>query len=477
LEETAVVRLLKSVEFGSTSDIDYGKASGDLQNNRMSLKPLPQRPKLEDFKTQAKRLLKALKAEDSSVVQRVRRHHPRLPGRPNTNDRNIVSDTDILKCEFSLADAQQVIAHEHQFESWPGFVRHLEALNQKSSPVVRFEAAVDVIVKGKAAVLKKLLRDHPELARARSTREHRATLLQYVGANAVEDYRQKTPKNAVQIGRILLEAGAEVDADLDYGAAQSRYPERRGSTTLGLVATSCHPAAAGVQIALLELLISHGASIDGLPDGWNPLIAALHNGRGTAAAYLAKRGARLNLEGAAGVGNLEVVKSFFDAHGHLKPTADRDQMELGFIWACEYGRTNVVDFLLKAGMNPEAQPHGETGLHWAAYGGHAATVKLLLSRNAPVEAQDRRFQGTPLGWALYGWCEGAPEFDRKGYYDVVAHLVSAGATIQKEWLSESKRGLPIARKIRADARMRRILRGKMNWQLVLNRAAESAYRK
>src|SRR5428012_13463 len=50
--------------------------------------------------------------------------------------------------------------------------------------------------------------------------------LHYCGANGVEGYRQKTPKNIVEIARMLLEAGADVDAGADvYGS---------GCTTLGL---------------------------------------------------------------------------------------------------------------------------------------------------------------------------------------------------------------------------------------------------
>src|SRR5205807_894250 len=120
--------------------------------------------------------------------------------------------------------------------------------------------------------------------------------------SAVEVYRQKTPKNAVKVVEVLLKAGADVVADLAYSSTmRQRYPERVGSTTVGMVATSVHPAAAGVQIALLETLLDAGASVDGVPRRWNPLIAALHKGRGHAAESLAKRGARLDLEGAAGV--------------------------------------------------------------------------------------------------------------------------------------------------------------------------------
>src|SRR2546422_201931 len=59
--------------------------------------------------------------------------------------------------------------------------------------------AADAIVNGDAGKLKRLLRENPTLVRARSTREHGATLLHYTSANGVEGYRQKTPKNIVEI--------------------------------------------------------------------------------------------------------------------------------------------------------------------------------------------------------------------------------------------------------------------------------------
>ena len=214
----------------------------------------------------------------------------------------------------TLADAQFFVARCHGFASWPKFARHVEALARANSPVSKFEAAVDAIVSGDAGTLAKLLHDNPELVRARSTREHRSTLLHYVSANGVEDFRQKTPKNIVEITKLLLNAGADVNAESDaYGGR---------STTLGLTATSWHPENAGVQLPLMELLIDHGAIIDG-PDGGSAVNGCLHNGRGEAAEFFASRGARLDLEGAAGVGRLDVVKSFFNDDGSLKPTATR----------------------------------------------------------------------------------------------------------------------------------------------------------
>jgi ankyrin repeat protein len=74
-------------------------------------------------------------------------------------------------------------------------------------------------------------------------------------------------------------------------------------------------------------------------------------------------------------------------------------MEKGFLWGCQYGRTSVVGFLLDQGLDVAAK-RGCTGLHWAAYSGHADTVRLLLERKAPINEPDETFAGTPLGWGL-----------------------------------------------------------------------------
>jgi ankyrin repeat protein len=168
--------------------------------------------------------------------------------------------------------------------------------------------------------------------------------------------------------------------------------------------------------------------------------ACLANGRQQASEFLAARGAPLDLEGAAGVGRLDLVKSCFADDGSLKPLYTAAQMKSGFTWACEYGRTDVVDFLLQRGIAVDAtlEHHGQTGLHWAAAGAHGDTVALLLNRSAPVDAVDASFGETPLGWALYGWGNPPPGVPRRRYYEVVALLVAAGATVKPEWLAEEQ---------------------------------------
>jgi ankyrin repeat protein len=436
--------------------------------------PLPSRPNLEQYKKLAKDLQRACKSGDRGAIRdwaaRWAETLARLQGQAITPQvrREIHRDIERVERQWhqiqksnehvarcALADAQFFLARCHGFASWPKFAKHLEALTRANSPVSKFEVAVDAIVNGDVATLSKLLRDNPELVRARSTREHRSTLLHYISANGIEDFRQKTSKNIVEITHLLLEAGADVNADSDaYGGR---------SATLGLTATSCHPEEAGVQIQLMELLIDRGAIIDG-SDGGSAVVDSLHNGHGEAAELLAKHGARLDLEGAAEVGRLDIVRSFFNEGGSLRPLATPEQMKDGFAWACEFGRTTVVDFLLQRGMELDAKlrHNGQTGLHWAAFGGHASTVKLLLERGAPVDAKDQSFDGTPLGWALYAWGNSSVRAERGHYYEVVALLVRAGAKLDSPWFEEDDEERRRAvQKLRADSRMQAALRHEM----------------
>ena len=367
----------------------------------------------------------ALIAGDARELARLLREHDELfrTGQPPAYNAGGLAP------DYAGGDAQAIIARNHDFENWEQFATHLEALTQPGSPIARFEAAVDAIVSGDAAALATLLKDDPDLVRRRSTRTHHATLLNYVGANGVESHRQKTPQNAVEIARLLLDAGAEIDATGDmYG----------GTTTLGLVATSIHPLQAGVQNALIEFLQHRGASLERAvaPDyrNGNLVDSCLANARPEAAAFLAGRGAPLTLAGAAGAGRLDTLERFFDETARPKPDVSSREVLEALEWASAFGRTPVVEFLLRQGIDPAAKlpGSGQTPLHAAAVSGHADIVRLLLQRNVPLETLDDTYENTPLGWTLYGWSVAGPA-ERGRYHDVARQLVAAGATVKPDW--------------------------------------------
>jgi ankyrin repeat protein len=161
----------------------------------------------------------------------------------------------------------------------------------------------------------------------------------------------------------------------------------------------------------------------------------------------------VDLEAAAGIGRLDLVKACFDKNGLLKPPSTPEQMKDGFAWSCEFGRADVVRFLLERGMDVRARlkHHGQTGLHWAAGGGHLETAKLLLDYGAPVDATDGQWSATPVQWALYAWQNSRTPIAVERYYAVVRLLVAAGASVRSEWLDEDA--------VRADPAMQEALRG------------------
>ena len=69
---------------------------------------------------------------------------------------------------------------------------------------------------------------------------------------------------------------------------------------------------------MLELLIARGAAINGAPGGWNIVNACLANGRKLGAEFIAMHGGKLDLEGAAVVGRLDLVQNFFNEERALK---------------------------------------------------------------------------------------------------------------------------------------------------------------
>lgn len=368
----------------------------------MNLIRLPFDSSFDQYQDQSAELMHSYQTADPDALNLFKQHHPRFldPKIPwlSTNP----TDAEVQNAALTLPDTQLAIARWYHFLDWQALTKYADTVTRPNSPVFEFESAVEAVINGDLTALESALRKNPDLVRARSTRithfdppGHRSTLLHYLAANGVEGYRQKSPKNAVTIAETLLRAGAEVDSLASlYGGE---------CTTMALLVSSCHPANAGVQVALVETLLDFGAAIEGVGTGkWvAPLMTALAFGYLQAAEALVRRGAKVdNIVAAAGLGRIT------DAQ-RLLPASDSESRHRALAVASQLGHANIVKLLLEAGedpnrFNPDGNHSHSTPLHQAALAGHAAVVRLLVERGARLDIEDTIYHGTPVGWAEHG---------------------------------------------------------------------------
>jgi len=367
----------------------------------MTWSPLPLRAPLEAYVAQAAALLDAWRTGDADAIAFFKARLPRFLREDVPWLSLPLSDRDIAAADLNDADARLATARGHDFAAWDCLVAFVESIRDPDGPVARFEQAIEWVIDGNVAALRAALVADPALVHARSTRvthfdppRHSATLLHYVAANGVEGHRQRTPANAVDVARALLDAGADPDSLAQlYGG---------DCTTMALLVSSGHPAKAGVQVALVDVLVDYGASVEPSGSGsWtSPLMTALTFGYLDAARALVRRGARVDsLSEAAGLGLLDEVQ-------RRVAMAEADDRHRALALAAQLGHVDVVRVLLDAAEDPDRynppQAHSHsTPLHQAVAAGHLDVVRLLVERGARTDIRDSLFESTPLGWAEY----------------------------------------------------------------------------
>jgi len=176
-----------------------------------------------------------------------------------------------------------------------------------------------------------------------------------------------------EAARMLLDAGADIEAETTWGATALDWAATMGS----------------VRVA--DLLLTRGAS------GFTLVVAA-------------------------GLGKLKEVKSIVvsgvDLTAHRRrgapesPNDDwpadsahiqHDVLSDAMYAAARNGHTQVVEYLLDHGAAIDAKGvFGATAIHWAAINGHRSVVQLLKTRGASLDIRDARYNSTPEGWAREG---------------------------------------------------------------------------
>jgi uncharacterized protein len=221
---------------------------------------------------------------------------------------------------------------------------------------------------GDLAALRRLLRDHPDLAAARLGDEREARTLLHVAT----DWPGHFPNGPAMVAA-LVEAGAEVDAPF-VGA----HPE-----------TPLHWAASSDDVEVLDALVDAGADVEApgaVLGGGPPLADAVGFGQWRAARRLVERGARTTLWQAAALGLLDRVQEAFT--GADPPAAD--EVTHAFWQACHGGQRRTAEYLRDRGADIDWVGWDDrTPLDIAAAQDAGEVVEWLRSQGARSAAERR----------------------------------------------------------------------------------------
>jgi len=272
-----------------------------------------------------------------------------------------------------------------------------------------FLEAIAAVDGGNISVLKDLVNAHPRIIAERLDYPSgdyfdSPYLLWFIADNPIRN--EKLPANIVEVTALLIaeiekHAPITVQEQLDYA--------------LGLVATGRIPRECGVQIQLMDVLIDAGA----IPGGG---AGALAHGNIEAAAHLIKRGGKLTLATAIGLG-------WWDDVIRLTLPAGEDEKLAALAMSAFYGKTEMIAYLLSIGVDPNDYPKNGMGFHSHATPLHQAvcsrsldSVKLLVEAGARPDLTDKAYGGTPLGWAIYMQTEDTDEQHQREYAVIEAYL-------------------------------------------------------
>lgn len=131
--------------------------------------------------------------------------------------------------------------------------------------------------------------------------------------------------------------------------------------------------------------------------------SALLHGHTPMAELLAKAGAQVEtLEGReafqAACLQLDVEAARTLAREHPEYLQDASTL----LTAARYGRADVIELLLDLGTPIDVQGiTGERALHAAVWTDSAPIAQLLIERGAEIDARERKFNATPLSWAIH----------------------------------------------------------------------------
>jgi ankyrin repeat protein len=266
----------------------------------------------------------------------------------------------------------------------------------------------------------------------------------------------------VEIARLLLEYGADIDArDVDHESTPAQYALReRQDVARCLVSRGCRTDI--LMCAALGDVERVRRHLDADPPCIRTSVSRayfpMQNPRAGGHIYIWTLGANKTAH---------LVAREFGHEEVLRLLMDRTPDDLKLALACELGEDDLframlarnpelvrvltdasrrkladaaqnnngraVRLMLEAGWPVDARgQHGATSLHWACFHGNPETVRDILRFRPPLEDTGNDFHGTPLGWAIHGSVHGWHR-QTGDYVTTVELLCAAGAAIPREF--------------------------------------------
>jgi peptide-methionine (S)-S-oxide reductase len=226
------------------------------------------------------------------------------------------------------------------------------------------------------------------------------------------------PSNIAQVAQTIIDAAQRRNADSQ---------QEQLDFALRLVCWSWIARECGVSIALVDVLVDAGASVDGRSVYGGRYSthsdSAIYNGNFAVAERLLERGAEVTLTTALCLGRWVDVD-------RLAPTATLDEKQDAFVQAAMSGKAEAVGRMLALGMNPTTvsarnQSHA-TALHHAVCSASLDAVRVLIEAGADINRRDTIYDATPLGWAKYFGQQEKDALAAKKYAEIAAYLLERG---------------------------------------------------
>jgi ankyrin repeat protein len=424
---------------------------------------LTSRSSVENLRKEAKRWLKALRANDEAAHARLRRALPNVGADP------------------SLRDVQHALAIEHGMSGWTELTTRVGVGSLDDESLEALTSLLDAAGLGDVARVTEILDTYPELVSERGFlrgNTGRRTALHYaVGGSHVDVVRLLLDRGAdpnvrddgdnaiplcfacekddFEIIRLLVEHGSDVNSTGDmhtmdvigwatvFGGARPEIVEYLLSHSARHNIWSA--VTMGDVAAIRAIVRADRSRLDATMDDANhrrhPLHLAIVKRRPESLAELLALGADPETRDAAKLTPLdqaslnaetEMARTLKTAGAALTlPAAmtlgrdedferllrrDPDALKPGHAWgtlivrAAEQAPGGVIDTLIHAGADVDAVDDvstavdgtiGYTPLHAAAFRGNRDAVVALLSHGANVRKRDSKYCGTPAGWANY----------------------------------------------------------------------------